>query len=148
MVFRWHYIITCLRSLRGYLEKSQSSKKERRDRLLSEIIEWATQVLECARDPASLQLIFSKSELVNTTVIQAGFNILLWKAVYIGAIAASIGQGLQDAVEDTRTLIQQHTKLLSLSAHEKVKHDTAIGRHRDKIDNKAKSVIKLAVNLL
>jgi len=130
--------------------KDELSKesRERRERLLNEIIEWATQVLECARDKASLQLVFSKSELVSTTVTQAGFNILAWRAVHIGAIAASIGQGLQDAVEDTRTLIRQHSKLLSLSANEKVKHSTAIGRHRDKIDNKAKSVIELAVNLL
>ena len=141
-------LILALGAFMSIRETREIKKSEKRDRLLSEIIQWATQVLECGRDPASLQIIFSKSELVSTTVTQAGFNILAWRAVYIGAIAASVGKVLQDAVEDTRTLIRQHSKLLTLSAHEKVKNDTAIGRHRDRIDNKAKSVIELAVNLL
>ena len=132
-------------------------KRERKERLLNEIIEWATQILECGRDPAftGQRLNLTGKRLTSFEfdlhiAIQAAFNVLSWRAVHIGFLAQhSIGnKGLNDAVEDTRTLVRQQAKLLSLASARKLKDNAAIGRHRKKVDDNAKKVIELAVKLL
>ena len=132
-------------------------KRERRERQLNKIIEWATQTVECGRDPAftGQRLNLTGKRLTTfefdlNIAIQSAFNVLSWKAVHIGFLAQhSIGnEGLKDAVEDTRTLIRQQSKLLSLASARKLKDNAAIGRHRKKVDDNAKKVIELAVKLL
>jgi hypothetical protein len=132
-------------------------KRERKERLLNEIIEWATQILECSRAPTFIEPRLKLTEEGVSTfefeldiTSRAAFNVLSWRAVHIGFIAQySIGnKGLKDAVEDTRTLIRRQVKLLSLASDKKLKNRAAVGKHRNKVDDKAKKVIELAVRLL
>jgi hypothetical protein len=76
--------------------------------------------------------------------------MLSWRAVHIGFLAQhSVGdKDVYDAVEHTRTLVRQQSKILSLAASRKIKNNAAIGKHREKVDNAAKKVIELAVKLL
>ena len=132
-------------------------KAEKRERLLNEIIEWATQILECSRAPTFIEQRLKLTEEGMSTfefeldiTARAAFNVLSWRAVHIGFLAQySIGnKGLKDAVEDTRTLIRRQVKLLSLASDRKLKDRAAIGRHRKKVDANAKKVIDLATKLL
>lgn len=132
-------------------------KRDRKERQLNEIIAWATQILECGRDPATIgqKLNLTGESLASfefnlDITVQSAFNVLSWRAVHIGFLAQhSIGdKDLSDAVESTRILVRQHSKLLSLASSRKIKGRAAVGRHRKKVDNNAKKVIELAVKLL
>jgi hypothetical protein len=136
---------------------NEREKRNRKERLLNEIIEWATQILECGRDPLSIKrrltltgkrLVSYEFEIDITSL--AAFNVLSWRAVHIGFLAEhSIGdEGLMDAVEKERTLVRQQVKLFSLSSDGKLKDRAAVGRHRIKVDQNAEKVIELAVKLL
>lgn len=130
-------------------------KQDRKERKLDRVIDWATQILECGRDPMSLRYIRGAKEVAyNARIssdVRAGFNVISWRGVHIGYIADSLGhggQGIKIAVEYTRTLIRQQTKLLMLSEEKKLKDNAAIGRHRTRLDNMAKLVIEVAVKQL
>lgn len=154
-------VATLLLALGAFLTIRQNyclHARERRERLLNEIIEWATQILECGRAPTYIAERFkvlngkntSRFEFELNMTAMAAFNVLTWKAVHIGFLAqySVRNEGLKDAVEDARTLLRQHLKIVSLALDKKLKDAAAQGRHRDKVDKQAKKVIELAVKLL
>jgi len=104
--------------------------------------------LECGRAPAFIGQKLNGFDL--NIALQSAFNTLSWRAVHIGFLAQhAIGnKGLNDAVENARTLVRQQAKLLSLASARKLKDNAAVGRHREKVDDNAKKVIELAIKLL
>ena len=131
--------------------------RNRREHWLNVIIAWATQILECGRAPVfigqkpdSTDKNLASFEFDLDITVESAFNVLSWRAVHIGFLAQhSIGdKDLNNAVENTRTLVRQQSKLLSLASSRKLKDNAAIGRHRKKVDDSAKKVIELAVKLL
>lgn len=122
--------------------------RDRKERKLNRIIDWATQILECNRDLAFVQAGFRTSEIVSITGYKANFNILSWRGVHIGFIAKSITKDVSDAVEDERNLLRQHKRIMDLEEEGKLRKETAVGTHRKRIDESARTIIELAVKLL
>jgi len=129
------------------IDNRWSLKLSQRERLLNEIIDWATEILVCNREYRDYVL--SHSEFRHNMASLESFNVISWKGVKIGAVAKSLKiEILISAVENERTVLRQHVKLHILGIDDKLKDKGSIGRHRNKVDDGAREVIAIAVNML
>ena len=129
-------------------ENRERENRDRKERKLNRIIDWATQILECNRDLPFVQAGFRTPLVVSITGYQANFNILSWRGVHIGFVAKSISRNVNDAVEHERKLLRQHKRIMDLEEEGKLRKGTAVGTHRKRIDESARTIIELAVKLL
>jgi len=126
-------------------------KRDRRERRLKEIIDWATDILVCGRGISRelyKELIDSISHKAVEIEIEAKFNVISWRGVYIRNISTNLDKALHDSVLDTQRILRQHIKILELDNEGKIKNTSVIGKHRDTLDDYAKRVIEIAANLL
>ena len=134
-----------------YKEREERDRKETK---LNRIIDWATEILECGRDPSSRQMFVEdslqkkkdKGSILYMLGSEAHFQIIAVRALHIGYLANDIDPKLGKAVTFAKKRVEQHRKVLKLGS--KLKDRAAIGRHRKKVDNAASKVIKLASKLL
>lgn len=122
--------------------------RERKERWLNEIIEWATQILICGRDITAEKFTrhftTDKAELIEK---RQRYNILTWRGVKIENIAKDVDPQLYEVILIAITRINQHIRVLDLLWYGKVKHRAAIGRHRNKLDDCAERIIEIAIKL-
>jgi len=126
-------------------------KRDRRERRLKEIVDWATDILVCGRDISRelyRELIDPTSHKAVEIEIEAKFNVISWRGVYIRNIASNLDKALHDSVLDTQRILRQHVKIMELDFKGKIKNTSVIGKHRDTLDDSAKRVIEIAANLL
>lgn len=140
---------TTSRTIRSNREQEEYRRKESR---LKEIVDWSTQILVCGRDISaekftrlSTRGVTERAELIE---VRQRYNILTWRGVYIRNIAEDIDQQIYRVILIAITRINQHIKVLDLSWYGKVKDNAAIGRHRKRLDDCAKLIIEIAVQLL
>jgi hypothetical protein len=125
---------------------------DRRERLLKEVIDWATDILICGRD-ISRELFKeiaggSTSKRAAGIELEAKFNVISWRGVYIRHISSNLNKALYDSVLDTQRILRQHGKIMGLDFKSKIKNASALGKHRDTLDDSAKLIIEIAVSLL
>jgi hypothetical protein len=125
-----------------------TQKREYRQRLLSKIIEWATQILICGRDIDAEKFTRAFTQRAELIEFRQRLNIITWRGVYIRNVAGDIDQQIYRSILTAITRINQHIKVLDLCWYGKLKDNAAIGRHRDRLDNCAKLIIEIAVKLL
>lgn len=147
-VLAWATILLAFFAFRAIESGNKQNKINRKERKLNRIIDWATQILECNRDLPFVQAGFRTPLGVSITGYKANFNILSWRGVHIGFIAKAISRDVSDAVEHERKLLRQHKRIMDLEEEGKLRKSTAVGTHRKRIDESARTIIELAVKLL
>jgi hypothetical protein len=94
-------------------------KKERKERLLNEIIEWAIDVARCGleKELPDLASITNMNEgklhlAMSTNMLALSFQSMRGRNQYIHAIASAFGQDLLKAVDTLTKDLEEHIKLL------------------------------------
>lgn len=125
-------------------------KKERRERLLNEIIDWA---LDSAKPKYALALTsqdYTLSEEDQRTITQvaqaSNTHMLIVRGNYIAKIAPIFTQDLSTAVENVRKNLEEHSELI----YDWIKGKStpeAIGTHNNTVGQSANKVIEEATQL-
>ena len=132
-------------------------KRERKERLLNEIIEWAVDILSCGHETeiSSVWTGFimkpqpqEKMRDILISLLQDKFRILEARGSYIWRIVLQFGADFQQIVLETTLNVSYHLRILQLDSKGKLKHLEAIGRHRQKVDSNARDVIRYGTNIL
>jgi hypothetical protein len=130
----------------------EQEKRNRKERRLKEIVDWATDILVCGRDISRelfKELVSGDtSDRARNIEITARFNVISWRGFYIRHISENLNRALYDNVLEAQRILRQHVKVLDLDFKGKIKNASAIGKHRDTLDNSAKRIIEIAVSLL
>jgi hypothetical protein len=134
------------------ISSKEQEKRDRKERRLKEIIEWATDILVCGRDISrGLFKGIVKGSTSHRAVeieVEAKFNVISWRGVYIRHISSNLNKTLYDKVLNTQRILRQHVKIMGLDFMGKIKNASVLGKHRDTLDSSAKQIIEIAVSLL
>jgi len=127
-------------------------ERNRKEQRLKEVIDWASDILICGRDISRklFREIVEDPALDQAAKIEseAKFNVISWKGVYIRYISYKLNSDLYYSVVDTQRILRQHVKIIALDFKGKIKNPYAQGKHRNTLDNSAKLIIDIAVNLM
>ncbi|HUT96576.1 MAG TPA: hypothetical protein VMW60_00450 [Dehalococcoidales bacterium] len=132
------------------LHTQSMQKKERRERLLNEIIDWALDSAKPKYALALTSLDYTLSEEDQRTIIQvaqaSNTHILIVRGNYIAKIALIFTQDLSTAVENVRKNLEEHSELIDDWIKGKSTPE-AIGTHNNTVGQSANKVIEEAVKL-
>ncbi len=133
-------------------------KREQRQRLLNEIIEWAIEILKCGtewniRDVALYSAtikheIFLKRERQS---LRDKFEVIYQKNLpYIQQLGSYFPEktGLDDPIYKVSKHLYCHLRLLDLWIDSKIKNDKAIGKHKTRLDESAKALISKSASVM
>ncbi len=131
-------------------------KDEKREHNLREIINWAIKILGVNRGPTAIDTSIPRMDEKSMSfsfdyemLLRSSVNILTWEGSYIEYLAEAIDdKSLIQAVENTRLRLGQHIKVSDLHRDKKLKDGAAVGRLRTKLDDEARDLIRLAVEIL
>ena len=155
------------------LDNRQGRRADRRERLLNEIIEWATDVARCGleKDLPDTSSITDMNEgklhlAYSTNILAKSFQSMRGRNKYITQIALTFGQDLQEAIETLAKDVEKHIKLLDILYAEVTvqfvsvtnnnlaeymsqigKTVTQIGNHKLKLEESANKIIEEACKI-
>ena len=133
-------------------------KRERKERLLNEIIEWAINITKCGTEKEFKEVTGIRDEDMSDRFIDAFFSEVRFnfqatrgKSEYISNITSNFGRDLQDAVKELIEAVEVHIDLLDkievdapggfVSAIEEAgKHNTPLGESARKVIEKAANI--------
>ncbi len=133
-------------------ENKEKENRDRKERLLNEIIEWAVDVFICGRVPDMVYMAVIDRSDANTLGRDISYYLLQRlnaskiRSVYIRGITSQFSVDLRTAVKLSEIRLDQHIRLLQLVAEGKAK-SIAVGIHRRRLDESARNVIEIAVRL-
>lgn len=144
------------------LHTQSLKKRERKERLLNEIIEWAIDVSKCgldinisifnglhrAKDVKEMEFIKNTA----TLDLLSAFLVVNARSEYISKMAFIFGQNLNRAIFETVESINEHIELLRKSYEDedkkKIKASSDdIGKHRNQLIKSAQKVIEEATKI-
>jgi hypothetical protein len=97
------------------LHTQSSQKRERKERLLNEIIEWATDISTCSfkTDKYALaNVVKIDLLLVNLAALEDQYNSVRMKGKYIQGIASAFGTDLGNSVHEVITKLDEHIEII------------------------------------
>jgi len=132
---------------------NEQEKRVRKERLLNEIIDWATDILECGRVPDMLYEMRVRDKTTTDELkgvmsddVRYRFNPIKARSVYLLKIAPTFGKRLQTFVNATTDAIEQQIELLKQTADGALSPD-AVGDHRKVLDKSVDQLIAEATRL-
>ncbi len=135
-------------------DEQAREKRDRKDRLLNEIIEWAEDILKCRptldiTNRINLEALPSQQmlEMFLVDSTRWGFNAIKAEGIYIRRIASRFKRDLQDAVDVVSEKLVSQTKLLEqIPGGKSTLSDAA--KNRELLNESAIDLMDKAVNLL
>jgi hypothetical protein len=135
-------------------------KRERREKILNEIIEWAIDVSKCgleidvrffndlfkAKDIEEMNWFGSSVRLD----LLSGFLVVSTRSDYVSRMACAFGENLNGATLETVEKLKEHIELLRKNYQDKGKGKATsddIGKHRDQLTESANKVVKEATKI-
>ena len=133
-------------------------KREQRQRLLNEIIEWAIEILKCGMEwnirDVTLHSATIKHEIFLKREHQSlrdKFDVIYQKNLpYIEQLGSYFPEktGLDDPIYKVSRNLYCHLRLLDLWIDSKLKNDKAIGKHRTRLDESARALISKSTSVM
>jgi hypothetical protein len=136
--------------------------RDRKERLLNEIIEWAIDVAKCSleKDLPDTSRITDMNDAKlhlahNTQILARSFQSMRGRNQYISKIVSTFGQDLQEATNSLIKDVEEHIKLLDILygvviaefTSQIINPTTQIAMHRRKLDDSANKVIEEATKI-
>jgi len=132
------------------LHTQSLQQRERKERLLNEIIEWAIDAAKPTYALTLTSLDYTLSEEDQTTIMQLSqashTDTLIARGKYIGKIALIFTKDLSFAVENVRNNLEKHSKLIEDWVNGKG-NAKAIGAHDYTLGQSANKVIEEAAKI-
>jgi len=160
-------VVALVIGVSSILHTQNLQKRERKERLLNEIIEWAIDVAKCGLEKdlpdtsRTTDMNDGKLHLAySTNILAKSYQSMRGRNQYISQIVLTFGQDLQEAVNTLKKDVEEHIKLLDVLYNDLTvrfvsltnsniaeyteqitKSTTQIGMHRWKLDESTNKVI-------
>ena len=149
------------------LHTRSMQKRERRERLLNEIIEWVENVVKCSIETGSEKILNATSldyvylyQLASVTNKIGSFALIKVRGFYINKMSHIFGNPIHDAIVDSMIILQEHIDLLSehvnnfpnppVEKEMEKKYDassTNVYNHAHKLNESVKKVLEEAIKI-